>query len=63
MTPTGAEFITPNEAAEVLAIKVATVHVYIRKGIIPAHRFGDVTRISRAEFYKWLESTRVTPRS
>jgi excisionase family DNA binding protein len=60
-TSTESRFITTAEAAETLMVRVPTIHVYIRRGIIPAYKFGDVVRIPRAEFLKWLESTRVVP--
>jgi len=53
-------YITTAEVADLLAISVPTVHVYIRKGIIPARRFGDVVRILRDEFDVWFESIRTT---
>jgi excisionase family DNA binding protein len=55
------EFITTTEAAQALMVRVPTIHVYIRRGIIPAFKFGDVVRIPKVEFYNWLESTRVVP--
>lgn len=62
-SPNLSRFITTKEAAEVLSVGVPTVHVYIRKGIIPAHKFSDTVRIPRDEFFTWLESTRVAPKA
>jgi excisionase family DNA binding protein len=61
--PNNSRFITTAEAAEVLSVRVPTIHVYIRCGIIPAYKFGDVVRIPRDEFVTWLESTRVSPKA
>lgn len=55
-----ARFITPQQAATILAMSVPSVYVFIRKGIIPTSQFGGVTRIVREEFESWLESTRTT---
>ena len=55
------QLITAAEAAKSLMVRVPTIHVYIRKGIIPAFKFGDTVRIPRDEFYQWLETTRVVP--
>ena len=41
-TDASTRFITVREVAAQLAVSVPTVHVYIRRGIIPAHKFGDV---------------------
>jgi len=51
-------FLSVREVANILRVKPQTVHVYLRRKIMPSYKFGDTTRIPREEFFRWLEACR-----
>lgn len=55
--PPRVEFITIPETAQLLQVSKTTVHAWINKGILAAHKIGNQTRLKRHEVEAALTST------
>jgi excisionase family DNA binding protein len=51
-------YYTPKEVAEQLKLRVHTVYDYIRKGRLPAARFGNRCRIARSDLEAFIAGQR-----
>ena len=49
---------TPREVADLLKLRVVTIYDYIKKGKLPAARFGNRHRIAREDLEAFLEAAR-----
>lgn len=49
------EIMSPQEAAEYLGISRVTLYKLLKNGEVPAKKFGDQWRISKAVLDKFLE--------
>ena len=54
------ELLTIKEVAKRLRLSSTTVHKLIESGEFPAYRFGNATRIPKAEFETWVSTTKVS---
>ncbi len=52
------DFLTIEEIAERLRVKVYTVRIWIRKGELPAYKVGRDYRIRKEDFEEWLKKRR-----
>ncbi len=52
------DFLTVEEIAERLRVKVYTVRIWIRKGELPAYKVGRDYRIRKEDFEEWLKKRR-----
>jgi len=52
------EFYTTHEVAKILGLKEQTIRDYIKRGELPAHRFGKVLRIRKDDFDRFVEQRR-----
>lgn len=55
--PPKVEFLTIPETAQLLQVSRTTVHAWINKGILTAHKIGNQTRLKRHEVEAALTST------
>jgi len=53
--PVELEFLTPQEVADVLKVRVTTVYEWIRLGKLPASRLGNRYRVARADLTAFVE--------
>jgi excisionase family DNA binding protein len=56
-------YYTPKEVAERLKLRVQTIYDYIRKGRLPAVRFGNRFRIAASDLEAFLERHKAAPSS
>jgi excisionase family DNA binding protein len=52
------DFLTIEEVARKLRMKVYTIRSYVRKGQLPAYRFGREYRIKREDYEKFVQEHR-----
>ena len=52
------EYISRNEAAELVGVKASTITKWIQAGAFPCVGAGKVLRIKRADFLAWLNESR-----
>lgn len=53
------DFYTTEELATKLKLNVMTVYRYIKAGKLKAHKIGKEYRIGRAEFERFINSTKI----
>jgi excisionase family DNA binding protein len=51
----GHEYLTANEAADLLRVSAKLIRDMARQGLIPGRKIGREWRFSRAALQKWLE--------
>lgn len=49
------DFITVDEAAELMRVSDRTIYRWLREGQFEYFRVGHVTRIDRADFFSFIE--------
>lgn len=52
------DFYTARELAEKLGVNIMTIYRYIQAKKLRAHKIGKEFRISRKDFYDFLEKTK-----
>lgn len=52
------ENISPDEAAELIGVTTQTIHVYIKKGILPASKIGRRIVIKRSDVENSLKEVK-----
>ena len=55
------KFLSVHEVARRLGLNVSTVYEKIRKGKIPAHRFGGSIRVSEQDLEDYIARTKMYP--
>jgi excisionase family DNA binding protein len=53
------DFYTCEELASRLRVNIMTIYRYIKAGRLTAHKIGKDYRITREEFNRFLESTKI----
>jgi excisionase family DNA binding protein len=61
MASSNEEFLTVNEVAAILKVNQQTVRNWIDRGELPAIRIGRRVRITRSDFERVLEQSRIGP--
>lgn len=56
------KYYSPQQVADLLAVRYATVLTWIKRGKLPAHRVGRRFRISQSDLDAYLEANRTVPR-
>lgn len=51
--------VSPEEAAEMLGIKVGTLYLWALQKRIPSYKLGRCRRFKPAELQAWIEANRV----
>ncbi len=54
------EFLTTEEIAKRLKVKEFTVRDWIRKGELPAYKFGKSYRVKKKDYEEWEKKRRTT---
>ncbi len=54
------DFLTVEEIADKLRVKIDTVRDWIRKRQLPAYKVGRDYRIKREDYEEWLKKRRTT---
>ena len=49
-------YISIDEAAEYLGVKIVTLRNWIKKDLVPAHKVGKLWRFKRSELDEWIKS-------
>jgi excisionase family DNA binding protein len=57
------QFLTAHEIAKALRLTACGVRQLIRKGSIPARKFGSDFRIEKKDFEEYLEKSRYQPKN
>ncbi len=60
MIPAASPWMTVAEAADYLRVTVAALRKRIERGQVPAHRWGRLLRLRRAELDRLLDSGQVS---
>lgn len=55
------KLLNPQEAAELLGVKVCTVYTWSYRRQIPSQKVGKLLRFSPAELQKWLKEQERKP--
>ena len=55
------EWLKPIEVAQELGMSVRAVHLFVKRGELPATRFGRFVKISRADVDAYIAAHRIDP--